>query len=117
MKVVYVAGAFRGKTSWDVAENVRNAERAGLEMVNNVDVMPIIPQANTALFDGHKTAEFWIEGTLELLRRCDAVYVFNPDHAKTSVGTKGEIWEANRLKIPVFYSLDDIKLWLTPNLA
>lgn len=107
--IVYVAGRFRGPTNWDVQQNVRRAEVLSLE-VARLGAMPLCPHKNTQHFDGLLTPEFWIEGTKELLRRSDAVIVL-PD-SDDSVGTKGEIMEANHLGIPVFYSLKDLAQWL-----
>lgn len=100
MKVVYIAGAFRGATPWDVAENVRNAERYALS-VARLGAMPLCPHANTQHFDGQRTAQFWIDGTLELLRRCDAM-VLVPGW-ENSVGTKGEIAYCESVGLPVFH--------------
>lgn len=111
MKVVYIAGPFRGETSWEVAENVRAAERVGLE-VARLGYMPLTPHANTAHFDGCLPDAFWLEGTLELLRRCDAV-VLVPGWER-SRGTKAEIREAEARKIPVFQSPADITFPETP---
>ncbi len=44
--------------------------------------------------------QYWLDATMELLRRCDAV-VLAPGW-QYSEGTKLEIAEAERLKIPVF---------------
>lgn len=103
MKVVYVAGKFRAKTAWGVAENVRAAERVGYE-VAAAGAMPLIPHANTAHFDGTMTAEFWLEGTMELLRRCDAV-VMVPGW-RTSQGAMAEFLHAQELQLPVFQDGD-----------
>lgn len=72
MPIVYVAGPFRGKTSWDIAENVRHAERFGL-VVARLGAMPLIPHANTALFHGQLDDQFWLDGTLRLLEVSDAI--------------------------------------------
>lgn len=99
MKLVYIAGPFRAATAWGVAENVRAAERVGLE-VARVGYMPVIPHANTAHFHGEGDDDFWIEGTPELLRRCDAV-VLVPGWERSS-GTRAEITEARLRNIPVY---------------
>jgi nucleoside 2-deoxyribosyltransferase len=114
MKVIYIAGRFRGATAWDIAENVRAAERAGLR-VARAGAMPLIPHANTANFHGEGTDEFWLEGTLELMRRCDAVYVFDPSHhngPNPSQGTVGEVREAFARGIPVFVDFGALAQWI-----
>ena len=54
--------------------------------------------------DGTESAQFWLAGTLELMRRCDAVLVL-PGYS-FSEGTKGEIAEADRLGLPVMFPHD-----------
>jgi hypothetical protein len=110
VKVVYVAGRFRGKTNWEIQQNVRRAEEVSLR-VAELGGMPLCPHKNTEHFDGLLTAEFWLEGTLELMRRCDAV-VLVPGW-ETSEGTKGEIAEANRLGIPVYTSVEGLRVRLS----
>lgn len=108
MKVVYIAGPFRGQTVWDVAENVRVAERVALD-VARLGAMPLCPHANTAHFDGLLSDQFWIDGTLELLKRCDAVMT-TQDWAR-STGARGEVaWAVG--KIPVFHRLEDLAEWM-----
>jgi len=101
MKVVYVAGPFTAKTAWDIENNIRRAEELGFE-VAKAGAMPLIPHANTRWFHGQCTAEFWYEGTLELLRRCDAIILVKD--WDTSKGARGEEAEAKRLGLPVFYA-------------
>jgi len=105
MYVCYIAGPFRADTAWEIAENVRNAERIGLG-VSRRGYMPSIPHANTANFHGEGTDAFWLEGTKELMRRCDAV-VLVPGWQKSS-GTQGEIREARQLGIPVLLYVSDL---------
>lgn len=104
MIVCNVVGPFRGPTVWDIAENVRRAERVGL-IVAQVGMMPIIPHANTHLFHGQLSDEFWIRGTLEFVRRADMLAVL--PGWESSEGTRGEIIEAERLGKPIVY----LKWW------
>ncbi len=110
MKIVYTAGRFRAPTPWGVHQNVQRAERAALEIAN-AGAMPLCPHMNTKNFDGLLTGEFWIEGTLELMKRSDAVYVFDPKW-RDSQGTIGEILTATRRDIPVLMTAQTMRAWV-----
>ena len=112
IKVIYVAGPFRAETAWGIEQNVRRAEEHALHLIKAFGLMPIIPHANTRYFHGLASDSFWLEGTLELMRRCDAVYLC--PGWKLSVGSVGERREAERLKIPVFTHdrLDRLEKWV-----
>ena len=62
MKLGYIIGPFRAPTAWEIEQNVRNAERLGLE-VAKLGAFPIIPHAITRFFHGLLSDEFWLEGT------------------------------------------------------
>lgn len=96
--LVYIAGPFSAPTTWDIAENVRNAERWGLR-VAQAGGMPVIPHANTHLFHGQLDNDFWYAGTLALMRACQGV-VLCPGWWE-SKGSRAEAQEATRLKIPI----------------
>lgn len=100
MKIVYIAGRFRGATAWDIEQNVRKAEAFGL-FVASLGCMPLIPHTNTRFFQGQLTDEFWIEGTAELLRRADAIALV-PGNWCGSVGTAGEIKLAIQRRMQIF---------------
>lgn len=109
MKVVYIAGPFRGKSHWEIAENIRNAERLALE-VWRMGAVAICPHANTAHFQNAAPDEVWLNGDLELLARCDAV-LMTPDWMR-SRGANEEHDFALARKIPVFYEVSMLKVWL-----
>ena len=100
MRVIYVAGPFRGKNAWEVEKNIRRAEEWSFKLAE-AGWMFMCPHTNTRFFDGTQTDKFWLEGTLELMRRCDAVFVC--EGYENSSGTLGEIEEAEKLGLPVFY--------------
>lgn len=108
MSLVYVAGPFRGATRWHVRQNTIMAERIGFEVMQQ-GFFPVIPHTMTENFDGQQTDQFWLDGTLELMRRCDAVLAVPP--YTRSEGTKAEIAEAKRLGIPVFRDLCELAEW------
>ncbi len=73
-KVIYVAGPYRAETEWQVVQNIRRAEETALELWKMGWVV-ICPHKNTAMFGGALPDEVILEGDLELLRRCDAIYL------------------------------------------
>lgn len=116
MRLVYVAGPYSAPDRDGVEENIARAELLGLE-VCKLGAMPVIPHSNTAhpFFEAAQPYQFWIEGTLELLRRSDAV-VLTSDWERSS-GARGEVAEAQRLGKPVFRTLTELEHWLRPSLG
>jgi len=106
MKLVYVAGPFRAPNSWEIEQNIRRAETLALE-VWRAGFAALCPHCNTRFFQGAADDKIWLEGDLEMLRRCDAM-ILVPGWGKSS-GTRAEITEAERLEIPVFQSLIKMK--------
>lgn len=109
MRVIYVAGPFRGKSQWAIAENIRNAERLALE-VWRMGAAAICPHANTAHFQGAAPDEVWLKGDIEILLRCDAV-VMTPDWER-SQGATEERRAALTHGIPVYYADDELSMAL-----
>lgn len=72
MKVIYIAGPFRGRTAWEVEKNIRNAETVALA-VWKAGAVALCPHTNTRFFDGEGSDLMWLNGTAELLRRSDAI--------------------------------------------
>lgn len=103
--VVYVAGPYRAATPFKIAGNVRRAMEHGLEVMD-LGFTALIPQANTAGLDGEQSDEYFLQSTMVLMRRCDAVYVL--PGSERSAGTQGEIAEARRLGIPVCLTLSGL---------
>lgn len=103
--VIYIAGPYRGINRDAIELNIQTARQVGLEAIRR-GWSPIIPHANTGHLETliNLPDQFWLDATLELMRRCDAVLLC-PGHTR-SVGTFGEIEEARRLEIPVFESSD-----------
>ncbi len=74
IKVVYIAGAFRAKTQWGIMQNVRKAEDASLKLWK-MGYAVICPHTMTQHFQNECPDNVWLDGCLELLKRCDAIYL------------------------------------------
>ena len=100
MIVIYIAGPFRGPHAWAIAQNVHRAECVAYKVFESGHVA-LCPHTNTRHFDSSLPDQIFIDGTLELMRRCDAVIVL-PNYLN-SQGTVGEIAEAHKLGMPVAF--------------
>jgi len=110
LPLIYIAGPFRGPTPYDVRRNVERARDAGL-WVARQGGYPVIPHTMTSDFDKQLTDEFWLDGTMELLRRCDAICMM--ENWAKSVGAQAERREAVRLELPVLYVDDNmVERWV-----
>ena len=107
MKVVYIAGPFRGANSWEIEQNIRRAEELALE-VWKAGAVAVCPHTNTRFFQGTLSDNIWLKGYLELVDRCDAL-IYVTEGAK-SEGTREEIKRAKAGGIPVFHALANGKL-------
>lgn len=108
MPVVYVAGPYRAKTVQGVELNIQSARRVGIEAARR-GWSPIIPHSNTGHLDlaaPDLDDQFWLDATMETLRRCDAV-VLVPGWQRSS-GTLAEIDEATRLGMPVYKCVEQL---------
>lgn len=96
--LIYIAAPFRGPTPLDVRRNVEAARDLGMR-VAQAGGYPVIPHTMTADFDKQLTDEFWLAGTLEMLKRCDGI-VLSPDWERSS-GARAEADWARGI-LPIF---------------
>lgn len=98
--LVYIIGAYSG----NVDENIQKAEDVSLRLIRD-GFHVITPHKNTSGYenyeDGVLTYRTWIEMDLNILSRCDAVFVMN--NAKDSKGAQIEIEYAKKLGLKVMY--------------
>jgi Domain of unknown function (DUF4406) len=109
MKLVYVAGPYRAPTTWEISLNIHWARTLGA-MVATAGAYPVIPHSNTAHMDGLAPDELWLKGTMEMMRRCDAV-IFTSDWER-STGAREERAEAGRIGLPCFDCIFELRGWL-----
>lgn len=111
MIVVSISGPYRGKTPWDVEQNVRQAETLALE-VAKMGAMPLCVHSMTRFWDRQLTDEFWLQGIMDLTLRADAV-LFTTDWKRSTVALK-EFEAARSCGLPMFYAKDlaPLKEWI-----
>lgn len=103
MRVIYVAGPYTGKTINDTFENIIRARQHAYRLWQQGWAV-ICPHANSAFMDGEDvetTREMFIQGDLEILKRCDAIYML-PGWS-TSRGACLELKRAKEWGLKVIY--------------
>lgn len=105
--LIYIAGPFRGPTPLDVRRNVEAARDLGLR-VAQCGGYPMIPHTMTAEFDKQLTDEFWLDGTMEMLKRCDAICLHYRWRQSTGACTEAA-WAYDH-DLPVFFGIEPIAL-------
>lgn len=110
MKLVYIAGPYRALNAWEVEQNIRRAEQWAYRIASE-GFFPVCPHTNTrGYFESLQTAEFWLEGTLALMKKCDLVYAI--PGWQLSTGAQGEVAAAQVAGIPVIYGLKELLEWI-----
>lgn len=104
MKVIYVAGKFSGPNAWEVEKNIRRAEEVSLELWS-AGFAVICPHTNTRFFDGALPIKTFLAGDLEILNRCDAIFMLS--NWRDSAGACGERLHAAAKGLVVCYSMRD----------
>lgn len=97
--VGYVAGKFRGADAYEIHRNVVRAEEANARLWK-VGAAGLCPHMNTANFHGFLPDQVFLDGTLELVRRSDFIYL-TPEWAESS-GARGEAALMKAMDGPVF---------------
>ena len=71
-KIAYIAGPYRASCEWDILQNIRRAEAVALQYWK-LGYTVICPHKNTAFFGGALPDTVWLEGDIEILKRCDVI--------------------------------------------
>jgi len=112
MKVVYVAGPFRGPDHWAIENNIRRAEALALE-VWKLGAAAICPHSNTRFYQGALPDHVWLDGDLAILARCDAILL--TEDWQNSQGARAEHTFAMNKGIPIFHTLTGLSRFLYVN--
>ncbi len=101
MPLVYVAGPFRGSTTWVIEGNIRRGEALALR-VWKMGASALSPHCNTRFFQGECSDDTFLQGDLEVVRRCDAILMM--EDWMRSAGARDERDFADEIGIPIFYA-------------
>jgi hypothetical protein len=74
MKLIFVSGAYRAKDKIGVSKNIKLAREASKKLWQQGYAV-ICPHMNTAHFDGICPDDYFLDGDIEMMIRCDAVYL------------------------------------------
>jgi hypothetical protein len=102
--IAYIAGQYRATTHAGISRNITRARKAAI-LLWKLGYTVICPHMNTAHLDGVAPDQRFLDGDLEILRRCDLV-VMLPGW-ELSTGAQAERFVALDAGIPV-YLLEDI---------
>lgn len=107
MKVAYIAGPYRSKNNkiCEVVQNIRNAEKIALKYWK-LGYAVICPHKNTALLDGECDDKVWLDGDIEILKRCDVIVMMS--NYKKSSGAIKELEFANINKIEIIFDEEEV---------
>jgi hypothetical protein len=100
MKVIFISGPYRGESYQEICNNISLAKAAAIKLWREGYAV-ICPHLNTAHFDGLCPDEVWLEGDLEILRHCDAIYMLKA--WRDSAGAKTELKLAQELGFEILY--------------
>lgn len=132
--LLYIAGPYSQYTLEDGTTfltpfNVQEAKAVAVEVVRRFGlrgVYPVTPHLNTAFFEAEPALngvrqKYWLDSTLELMKRCDGVLLTFPTAHEVSMGTYHELIAAEKMAgFPVFYKIGELEAYLNergiPNL-
>ena len=100
MKVIYVAGCYRADDINGVLGNIIKAREASRKLWLRGWAV-ICPHLNSCFMDGTDTDKIFLDGDLEILRRCDAIYMLNG--WEKSTGAKNELKEAGKNGLEIIF--------------
>ena len=120
MKLIYIAGPYRPYTNAhgalvDTAHNISIAEMTAVHLVDtlgHLGLFPVVPHLNTRDFENQVKKnhdQYFLDGTMAMLERCDAVLLTMPNADDVSSGTKAEVHRAYQLGIQVYRSFDSLR--------
>ncbi len=109
MRIVFLSGKFRAPKPYGIELNCRAAEDVSLE-ISKIGAVALAPHLLSRHFQGSLPDQFWIDGAIELMKRCDAVFMI-PGWENSS-GSIAERQIALDRGMPVFEDYMRLQEWL-----
>ena len=100
MKLIYVAGKYRGKGESEVFDNIVHARSVAIKLWQRGWAV-ICPHTNSIFMGSRISDDDYIKGDLEIVSRCDAIYMLSG--WQKSVGAKEELVKAIALALEIYY--------------
>ena len=98
MRVIFVSGPYRDKTEHGVEMNILNAKLTAVQLWREGWAV-ICPHKNSERMGGVVSDRAFLDGDLEILRRCDAIYMMRG--WERSEGARGECALAKELGLEI----------------
>ena len=99
MKIIYIAGPYRAETKAEIGRNIKKARDVAIKLWQEGWAV-ICPHMNTAHFEAEDDS-IWINGGLEILVRCDAIYMLAG--WEYSPGAITEWFTAQGFELDIYY--------------
>ena len=101
--LLYVAGPYSANETYSEQDHIKRAEQVCISLIRS-GFFVISPHKNTSGYEKYEddniTFDTWIEMDLNILKRCDGIYLFGDwNH---SVGARIEFGYAYDNKMPIF---------------
>ncbi len=107
--LIFCACKYTEPSTYQIQRNIHNATFY-VQEVALLGGVPLCPAMIGANLEGVQSYLWWGDAYINLLRRCDAVFMV-PGYERSN-GAMKELTEALAIGMPVFYELEDLKDWL-----
>jgi hypothetical protein len=109
VRLIYIAGKIQAETAWEREQNIRQAEEAALAILK-LGAAVHCPHTMCRYFDGEMPWEEWIMRDLEVLGRCNAIFMCA--NWRDSKGATAEHDWAKKHGMKILYGLGEVAAYL-----
>lgn len=110
MKIVFICAPYTAAKEGIIADNIDRAEKIARQLAKH-EIGFVCPHTNSAYMHDiiEASPDFWYNMYLAILDGCDAVLTVG--RWQNSAGCLAEIARAERLKLPIFHSIEEVVEW------